>query len=163
MSKSILMKLGAGSLLGVAVAVTLFFALPLRQDPSQDFGYALAHASPGDVAEDFELLSRETLQQIFRQKLSVARGRPASDETVARLAEHLEALCLQHRFDAAFILAVIEVESGFQIRARSPAGALGLMQLMPGTARVVSKRYRIGYRGVEDLFDPLVNVTLGVT
>ncbi len=48
--------------------------------------------------------------------------------------------------------AVIVVESGFNARAVSKAGAVGLMQLMPATAR----RY-----GVSDRFDPEQNVHAG--
>ena len=50
------------------------------------------------------------------------------------------------------IKAVAMVESGFDERARSPKGALGLMQLMPATAR----KY-----GVEDPFDPWQNLRGG--
>ena len=41
----------------------------------------------------------------------------------------------QFDLDPALVRAVIHAESGFDARARSPKGAIGLMQLMPGTAR----------------------------
>jgi soluble lytic murein transglycosylase-like protein len=56
------------------------------------------------------------------------------------------------RVDAALIHAVIFVESQYNPAARSPAGAIGLMQLMPDTA----KRY-----GVKDLLDPEQNIRAG--
>ena len=51
------------------------------------------------------------------------------------------------------VRAVMQVESGFNPYARSPKGALGLMQLMPGTMR---------HFGVRNPFDPADNVRAGV-
>ncbi len=47
----------------------------------------------------------------------------------------LESYSRQQGLDPALVLAVVKVESDFNPRARSPAGATGLMQLMPLTAR----------------------------
>ncbi len=53
----------------------------------------------------------------------------------------------------ALVRAVMQVESAFNPRARSPKGALGLMQLMPATIR---------HYGVQNPFDPADNVRAGV-
>ena len=59
----------------------------------------------------------------------------------------------RHGVDPDLVHAVIAVESGWRATAQSPAGAQGLMQLMPGTQRDL---------GVADAFDPRQNVDAGV-
>jgi soluble lytic murein transglycosylase-like protein len=61
--------------------------------------------------------------------------------------------CGRYGVDAELVKAVIQVESNYNHRAVSRKGAMGLMQLMPGTA----SRY-----GVEQAFDPQQNVEGGV-
>ena len=62
----------------------------------------------------------------------------------------------------SFVLAVIEVESSGRHDAVSGAGALGLMQIMPATGEFVASRIDLPWRGRETLFDPAINVRLGV-
>jgi len=64
--------------------------------------------------------------------------------------------------DPALAYGLMRAESAMQPDARSPAGALGLLQLMPGTAREVARRHGLAYRGPGSLVDPEVNVPLGI-
>ena len=78
---------------------------------------------------------------------SLQRRLPATPFT-----EIIESASAQHGVDPVLVHAVIEVESGYRPTVRSPKGAMGLMQLMPATAR----RY-----AVADPFDPQANVDAG--
>jgi len=65
-----------------------------------------------------------------------------------------------YKLDRALIFAFIRQESGFNVRAKSVAGARGLMQLMPATASFIAqKRYRGKNR--DKLYDPTLNISLG--
>ena len=63
--------------------------------------------------------------------------------------------------DALLLLAVIEQESSYRAAARSPGGALGLMQLRPTTARDLAERHGLSWDGETTLLDPADNVLLG--
>ncbi len=60
------------------------------------------------------------------------------------------------------INAMIQVESHFRQNATSPAGAMGLMQLIPPTAQQVSNEMHLDVYTPRDLRDPIWNVTLGM-
>ena len=65
----------------------------------------------------------------------------------------IRAAAQRHNVPHELVSAVIRVESGFNVRAVSPKGARGLMQLMPQTANIL---------GVRDSFDPSDNIDGGV-
>jgi soluble lytic murein transglycosylase len=63
--------------------------------------------------------------------------------------------------DPAFLAAVIEEESKFRADARSSAGAIGLMQLQPATARGIALRTGGTRFVLSDLYDPELNIRYG--
>ena len=67
--------------------------------------------------------------------------------------EIIDKLSAEHRVDARLVRALIQVESAYHERARSPKGAMGLMQLMPATARQYA---------VADPYDPASNIEGGI-
>ena len=73
----------------------------------------------------------------------------------------VERLARQHRIKPSEIYAIIRKESIFQEDARSQAGARGLMQVMPATARDTANKYGLGYGGPESLTDPNTNLAIG--
>jgi soluble lytic murein transglycosylase-like protein len=68
-------------------------------------------------------------------------------------AEIIDRVSAEHHVDARLVRAMITVESGYKERARSRKGAMGLMQLMPETAR----RFN-----VKDPYNPQANIEGGI-
>jgi soluble lytic murein transglycosylase-like protein len=82
--------------------------------------------------------------------------KPGLDYELARaVAEVVDEAARDFNKDPDFILAIMSVESHFDPKATSSAGALGLMQVMPLWLKV------LGTEG-EDLFDPSINVRRGL-
>lgn len=75
----------------------------------------------------------------------------------------IEANAKQYGLDPGWIYGVVRQESGFVVDARSPAGAVGLMQLMPATGRETLRKLRLGTSTSEALLSVEHNVRLGVT
>ncbi|GAA3941601.1 transporter substrate-binding domain-containing protein [Litoribacillus peritrichatus] len=96
-----------------------------------------------------------TWQKYFDTERGIYLGRdPMLD--VGQLSPydvHIKEVALQHDFDWRMIVAQMYQESRFNPKARSHVGALGVMQVLPRTARDY---------GVENLYDPEVNIRVGV-
>ncbi len=78
-------------------------------------------------------------------------------ESVDRFAEFIEEASARFALPARWIRAVMQVESGGDVHAISSRGAMGLMQLMPGTWVELSVRHGLGL----DPFDPRDNILAG--
>ena len=106
--------------------------------------------------------------------LAEAVGRTDLATRTARRARAKGIILTEHLFptmplapvlglEPALVLALIRQESGFYPEAVSRAGARGLMQIMPATARQVARQIRVAYNGRKLLSDPGYNLLLGRT
>ena len=70
-------------------------------------------------------------------------------------------MCSKYELDISLICAVINIESGWDKRAVSTSGAVGLMQVMPSTAKEVALKLQIEDYKDEDLYDKETNIEIG--
>jgi soluble lytic murein transglycosylase len=97
--------------------------------------------------------------------LSLLQGWPQRWFDRVRYPLRYEAIVRGHAenydLDPALVAAVIYQESKFRPTARSSSGAVGLMQLLPDTARGIAARTGGSEFEIDDLLDPEINVRYG--
>jgi soluble lytic murein transglycosylase-like protein len=109
----------------------------------------------------FELLN---VYSVVRKRMT-----DASDSSVWAVSKTILEESRRHALDPLLVVALINVESGFQLRAASADGARGLMQIQPFSAKAIAEQRRSVYQkdkhvsgGDPDLDNPIVNIKLGV-
>jgi len=107
----------------------------------------------GEGAQAYSVAGASGYRTTLPGTLSPAEGGTLRKVRPSIWDDVIEERAAAHGVRAELVRAVIQVESGFNPRARSPKGAMGLMQLMPGTAADL---------GVGNPFDPEQNIRGGV-
>lgn len=101
----------------------------------------------------FRLVRKEETTSDYTRAAGLPQVAMPSAEAIRKFSPLIESASRTHGVDVALVHAVISAESGYNPAALSRAGARGLMQLMPDTA----KRY-----GVQNILDPMENINGGV-
>jgi soluble lytic murein transglycosylase-like protein len=142
------------TLTGLALAGLLFTAG--RVGAGEVYSYVdsdgVLHFSNAPSDPRYRKVNRGGGTGIYRATAQ-ARARPLPVSTsLERWREHIRAAADKYRIPEALLFAVMAVESNFDHRALSEKGAVGLMQLMPGTAKEMY---------VSDAWDPAQNIEGG--
>lgn len=128
---------------------SLFFKVFIKKHHNAK-GYLMAAQTAIDIGLNHEAVSiskKATQEGLFL----TAQSYPVLDKKIyGRL-----------NVDPALVHALIRQESLFNPQARSHAGALGLMQLMPGTAKMMARKAKVRYNVNALISDPQYNVRLG--
>jgi soluble lytic murein transglycosylase-like protein len=140
--------------LTAAVLIAAIWQAPARADI---YGYTdetgVTHFSNVPTDGRYRLLIAAPPEPVDAPSVS---GKAKASHWLAESAKYdalIDGAARAHTIHPALVRAVIVVESGFNPKAVSRRGAVGLMQLLPATAH----RY-----GVTDMFDPAQNVQAGV-
>ncbi len=78
-----------------------------------------------------------------------------------QISQHILKQSKKYGYDPLFLTALIIAESSFNHRAKSKAGALGLMQIRPRTGKAMASEANIRWRGTRTLYRPEKNIALG--
>lgn len=156
------MRFFVQTLLGIALLITGFEVgtrYQVRQDlPGQT--QRLVEVQKERLARMREDSSRLQTEITVREFLARERIR-LPRTSVEDIAGSIHDASDRYDVPPEMILAVIRIESSFNTNALSHKGAVGLMQLLPSTARQMARELRIDWTGEDILRDPSANIAMG--
>lgn len=144
------------------VRIRELLALERYYDARSEWNLAISNMEPDQIHAAAHLV-REWgwYDQGIRGAISSQRWNDMQLRFPNPLPELFEQHAQDRAIDPAWAVAIARQESAFWMQARSHAGALGLMQLMPATARATAKRHAIPLPSLSLLSEPDTNIRLG--
>jgi len=132
--------------------------LSIKEHRAEDDKLVLSLRAGGEIICDPMLIDRIVPDEVPYpepevEKPAVVVAQASAPGPPVKYGDIIEKVSAEQDVSAKLVRAVIQVESAYHERARSPKGAMGLMQLMPATA----KQY-----AVADPYDPASNIEAGV-
>jgi hypothetical protein len=141
-----------------ARAEIVFFStgrtLSIKEHRAEDDKLVLTLRAGGEIVCDPSIIDRIVPDEVPYPEPEVET--PALVVTQSGPVKYgaiIDKISAEQGVPAKLVRAVIQVESAYHERARSPKGAMGLMQLMPATARQYA---------VQDPYDPATNIEAGI-
>ena len=129
--------------------------------------FILRHLANDNIVKGSEVLAAELATNIERYDFAIQVSKIASYQKRFHNKFNYPIISTPKNIngrkipESAFILSIIRQESEFDLSANSHAGAKGLMQLMPYTAKLVSKQAKLPYVKSRLTTDPEYNINLG--
>jgi soluble lytic murein transglycosylase len=138
------------------------YRLGMRFNARQEWHHEMKRMTPREL----EVAARFAYGWGWYDRVIFALGKAKSyDDLELRFPLEYRELVGQYAtkrdIESAVLFSIIRGESAFMSDARSPAGALGLMQLMPATGRETARRIGLKLRGTRDLLDAKKNIMVG--
>ena len=129
------------------------FSAPLSHDLPP---VSLASPAPGDEGGATDPMIQRAIRYLKERRSGL------SEAEIAQVAAAVVRDAKIHEIDPNLVMAVIHIESRGNAYALSPVGAMGMMQIMPPTGEELAELLDIPWRGSQTLFDPLLNIRMGV-
>ncbi|MGH8746409.1 MAG: transglycosylase SLT domain-containing protein [Burkholderiales bacterium] len=146
---------------GLARALELY-RLGLRTEAAREWVFAIRGMSDQELLAAAELARRAG---VYDRAISTANMSVRLHDYHVRYPTPFEGVfgdyARTHGLDEAWVLGLVRQESRFTVDARSDAGARGLMQLMPRTARWVARKIGLVQYEANDVAELETNLTLG--
>ncbi|SRR5579884_107365 len=138
-----------------------FFLLhPFSAEFSQTASLPLRFSLPKASTESPEVLLKAREKKVLQILSNFKTG--LSPQKKRALAIYINEESHRYGFDPELIIAIISTESSFYNWSTSPKGAVGLMQIIPTTAKELAETNNIVWKGEDPLLDPFVNIKLGI-